>query len=76
VIGQMLFRPWADHRGERGSTSGATAGPRLSPYPFGISWQPKRMRANRAFMAYQRAPMGSDASLKISTVLGQKAMVA
>jgi len=64
VIGQWLFRPWADHWGERGSNFRRDGrGPRLPPYTFGITWQPKRMRANRAFMADQRAPLGSDVLL-------------
>lgn len=61
MIGQKLFRPWADHWGERGSNFRRDGwGPRLPPYTSVITWQPKRMRANRAFMADQRAPMGFD----------------
>lgn len=65
VIGQRLFRPWADHWGESGNYFRRDgSGPRLPPYTSGLTRQLKRMLANRAFMADHCAPMGFDALLE------------
>ena len=65
VIGQRLFRPWADDLGERGSFCRSDGwGPRVPPYTWGLTRQPKRMLAKRAFMADQCAPGGLDVLLE------------
>lgn len=74
VIGQRLFRPWADDLGERGSFCRSDGwGPRVPPYTLGFTRQPKRMLAKRAFMADHCAPGASTSSSKSSTQPGQKA---
>jgi hypothetical protein len=65
VIGQRLFRPWADDWGERGCSCRSDGwGPRVPPYTLGFTRQPKRMLAKRAFMADQCAPVGLDVLLE------------
>ncbi len=65
VIGQRLFRPWAYHLGKRGSSCRSDGwGPRVPPYTLGLTRQPKRMLAKRAFMADQCAPMSLDVLLE------------